>query len=221
MNRKRSGVLVSLFVVLSIYLSGIDNLSPGLNQSPLSILESPPVYKVYLSLILNQESPCETDPRVAEFVRLMRDGEQGRPQMNCHEGLLRGANAKARDLAEQGYFGHRTPAGVWPNAAAESVGCNIPWHWDRNANYIESLVAGTPNAKAAYEALIQSDAHEPHIRGRPPFSEQTNFAIGYYELAGSPYTFYWVIWTAVCNNQINTMRAANIPENETRLLIVR
>jgi uncharacterized protein YkwD len=154
---------------------------------------------IYLPLIFSGQlrDPCTLYSPVDRFMQLMKEGKQGRPSLTCNSALMNGAQAKAKDMAVKGYFAHIAPDGLTPNKSAHDFGCGHPY--DDDGNQIESSLAGTWNADAAYEALIRSPRHRVHIEGEDFFSDQIDFGIGYYELAGSPYTFYWVVWTAPCS----------------------
>lgn len=72
--------------------------------------------------------------------------------------------------------------------------CKLPTEYPENGNSIESLVAGTPNTKIAFEALLRSSGHTDHLLGRNSFfAEQTRIGIAYLEKVDSTYRFYFVI----------------------------
>lgn len=153
---------------------------------------------IYLPIASNQFGACFSSQEVAKFVGLFLNNNQERPILNCNLKLLDGANKKAKDLAKRKYFSHVTPDGIWPNQLVREAGCNLPTSYQNDANYVESIVAGTASGEIAYYSLFNSDSHHDHIVGAEFFESQTEFAIGYFEDKTSPYKFYWVVWTAIC-----------------------
>jgi len=72
--------------------------------------------------------------------------------------------------------------------------CKLPLEYAENGNSIESLVAGTPDTKIAFEALLRSSGHTDHLLGRNSFFvEQTRIGIAYLEKVDSAHRFYFVI----------------------------
>lgn len=149
--------------------------------------------KIYLPSIFN-EVGCIN--RINEpFIKLVKGGLQHRPFLNCDISLLNGANARAADMANKDYFGHIHSNGMHPNEVAVLYGYKLKYE-NLQTNNIESIVAGTRDAEAAYNALFNSEAHKPHIIGKDFFQNQTDFAVGYAENLSSRYKFYWVFWSA-------------------------
>lgn len=151
---------------------------------------------IYLPLIFGKKDPCYLGPQANMFFDFIKNGEQHRPTMQCSEALMKGAQQKAEEMANLDYFDHVSPSGVWPNALALVSGCAHPYQ--ENSNNIESIGAGTPSAKAMYDALFNSPGHHPHIVGEGFFSSQIDYGIGYAFNQNSRYKSYWVFWTSVC-----------------------
>lgn len=129
----------------------------------------------------------------------MSHPDQGRVGMACNAILSRQARSKAVDMAARGYFSHVDPDGYGPNWHVRTAGYNLPsWYGSApDANNIESIAAGYTTAEAAWDAWTSSAGHRPHVLGEPTFwSSQTNFGVGYYYDANSPYKHYWVFMSA-------------------------
>lgn len=91
------------------------------------------------------------------------------------------------------------PDGYGPNKAVTLAGYELPEWWgdDLDANFIESLAAGSPDAASAFNAWISSEGHRIHVLGEVDFfREQTRYGIGYAHVPGSPYTRYYVFVSA-------------------------
>jgi len=72
--------------------------------------------------------------------------------------------------------------------------CRLPAEYPENGNSIESLVAGVRDPIKALEFLLSSPAHADHLLGRNDFfRSQFRCGIGFMEIPGTEYTFYYVI----------------------------
>ena len=130
---------------------------------------------------------------------LMTDPHQRRKQPRCNSALVEAAQARARSMAEEGYFAHCDPTGKCANAYAVEYGCSLPLGYDPRGNNIESIGAGTSDPYVMYGGLLYSSSHVVHILALSPFfADQLDVGVGFYEKPGSPYTYYWSVLTAPC-----------------------
>lgn len=150
---------------------------------------------VYFPLVsLSGISPEE---RLAELLKNHPD--QVRQVMYQDPILTRVAEEKAMDMAVRAYFSHVNPEGVGPNYLVEQAGYSLPvWYCqDLDGNNIESIAGGFATPEDVLSGLLTSEAHRKHLLGESSFfAEQLDYGIGFVEVPGSPYTFYWVIITA-------------------------
>jgi uncharacterized protein YkwD len=145
-------------------------------------------------------SSCATNTQETKLASMAKvDPNQERPKMNCHPILSQVAHARAKDMAQKGYFSHITPDGYGPNFLVAQAGYDLPEWWpdSLSENYIESIAGGYPTAQAAWDAWLHSASHRTHVLGENDFwAEQTNYGMGYVYIEGSPYGHYWVFITA-------------------------
>lgn len=177
-------VLLCLSCLFSAVLAGEDGPDPG--DDPGTGGDS--------------SGQCDFTPLEAAFMRILKaDARQRRAGITCNPVLLRIARARARDMAERGYFSHTNPDGDGPNILLLRAGYALPSWWGnrRDANNIESISAGRATAAAAYQGWMNSPGHRRHVLGEIPFyAGQTVVAIGHYYAAGSTYRHYWVFLSA-------------------------
>ena len=146
--------------------------------------------KVYLPFVSFGLSKQE---QLLNYIKL---GKQNRADFIEAESLMKGAQFKAELMATTNKFGHYID-GHWPNQLASSFGCTHSYQV--LGNQIESIAAGSDDAKAIYEALLNSPQHKDHILGNGFFAEQTNVGVGFAYNKNSTYQYYWVFWSADCN----------------------
>ena len=158
-----------------------------------------------LLLLLAPTGGAQADT-TKETVRLAylisQDFKQQRAYMVEDATLADVAQSRAEDMAARGYFSHTNPDGNGANTLLRSAGYVLPSNYDQSAdgNNVESIAAGQTNPKAAFDALVQSPSHRPHILGEDPyFREQTCYGIGHVYSPGSVYGHYWVVLTAPRN----------------------
>lgn len=141
-----------------------------------------------------------TDPKIAEWVKIaMNDSRQQRKGMRADPILMAVARDRALDMAQRSYFNHTNPDGFGPNHFVRLAGYNLPSHYPTrpDANSCESIMAGSGDAIACWDAWMRSVGHKKHVCGEIDFfREQLDFGIGRVELKGSPYTFYWCFLSA-------------------------
>lgn len=135
-------------------------------------------------------------PEIASFVNILRTSpEQKRASLRCDPALMKAAQAKALDMATRKYAAHVDPDGRGMNYHARQAGYILPQGYgiELPANNIESISAGATGGVRTWQSWMDSSKHKMHLAGIDPFfQEQTDFGIGRAEVAGSPYTFYWV-----------------------------
>jgi uncharacterized protein YkwD len=138
--------------------------------------------------------------READLARiLVEDRSQRRPRLTRNAVLDSVARARARDMAERGYFSHVNPDGLGPNALVRAAGYALSPEYDARpaGNDIEAAAAGSPSAAAAWRWFMDSPRHRPHLLGRDSRGvAQTEFGIGYTWRPQSKYGHYWVVLIA-------------------------
>ncbi len=81
---------------------------------------------------------------------------QGLPLLSENEALMKAAQAKADDMAKNGYFAHTSPSGV------------TPWYWVKQSGYGyrlagENLAIRFTNAESQEKAWMESVKHKENI----------------------------------------------------------
>lgn len=124
---------------------------------------------------------------------------QKRRIMRCDPILARVARAKALDMAARGYFSHVTPNGDGPNRLVRRAGYKLPslYHSGKKANNVEVIAAGYETAAEAWQSWVDSRKHRPLVLGLSAFHQaQSDYGVGFAEVGGSRYRYYWVLITA-------------------------
>lgn len=162
------------------------------------ILADPPGYvgtrgNVYLPFVTS-----EPVNQVAAFYRLLTDDQrQRRSSVGTCAQLEAAAEWKAQDIIANGYWAHQAANGEWPNATVRRFGCNLPSEYGDNWNGVESLVAGSPDAIAMFNALAGSPSHRAHLFGLNEFFRaQTHMGVAV--AAGGKWGWVWVVMIAEC-----------------------
>lgn len=170
-----------------IYLPHIASNPPS-QPTPKPTPTSPPSPRV-----------CGMSAEAAEFVRLLvTDSRQQRRVLRCHPALVLAAQRRAESMAQNDYFGHVDPAGVWPNAYAREAGCALPWFYG-STNNVESITAGSLNVAASFEALARSLGHKIHVFGEDSFfREQDAVGVAVAYNPDSRHKWYWSVIIARC-----------------------
>ncbi|MEM7334606.1 MAG: CAP domain-containing protein [Chloroflexota bacterium] len=154
---------------------------------------------IYLPLISNPDE-CDLNSQEKTLADLViNDANQGRPSMTCDPILAQVARERAIDMAERSYFGHTNPDGFGPNYLVKDAGYELPsWYSnDNDGNNIESIGAGYTSANGVWAGWLGSSGHRVHLLAESSFwQSQTNYGIGYYYDANSPYRHYWVFISA-------------------------
>jgi hypothetical protein len=145
----------------------------------------------------NRTAECFGHPAAYEFYRLLTEDErQERPQLVCCETLVLAAAWRTMTLAT-GMWGHVDADGIWANDYARRAGCVLPADYAEAGNNIESIAAGSPDARAIFEALARSKSHSDHLFGRGEFFQRQT-RIGIAVAQGGQYGWYWSILIAQC-----------------------
>jgi hypothetical protein len=148
---------------------------------------------VYLPLI----AVAPVDP-VADFCRLLAgDRRQQRPHLELCPMLQQAAIWRAYGLANGEPWDHVDSHGVTPNEYARRAGCRLPDDYAERGNNVESLVAGSSDAAAMFNALAGSTKHADHLFGRGWFQKQDRFGVALCE-GGEPYRWYWCVMIGQC-----------------------
>jgi len=160
-------------------------------------------HKIFLPVISGKEAEvvdatpsCALNEQELRIEALMRaHPEQGRATLACNPILSAVARARAQDMGQRAYFNHVNPDGFGPNHLARQAGYPLPAEYSTapNGNNIESIGAGAGDADGMWNGWMQSSKHLSHILGQEDFfAEQTEYGIGFAQVPGSPYQFYWV-----------------------------
>lgn len=146
---------------------------------------------IFLPIISTPPVVADLNDKAQEFFDILKkDGRQQRPLMEWSENLARAAAIRTSSLARLNYWAHCEPNGPCPNEVARSVGCVFPFDYSERGNNIESLVAGTPDVKVAFDALANSPSHRDHMFGVGSFLERQN-RVGIHVRYDSSSTFKW------------------------------
>jgi len=140
-------------------------------------------YKLYAPILMHQRRyPCFTNQEAAELLRLMIDDHaQQRKSPRCDELVTKVAQMRADDMVTRNYFGHITPEGHGANFYLAQVGC-LPTWYPQDGNTVESITLNYHTPQAAWNALVVSRGHRPHVLGMHPFfAAQVAIGVGYAE----------------------------------------
>jgi hypothetical protein len=126
--------------------------------------------RVYLPIVAGyQIYPCYTNAMSAELMRLMiTDRVQQRRSPKCNDLVTKVAQARADDMIANEYFSHRDRTGHGANWYLAQVGCLPAWY-PADGNTVESITLNYHTAQAAWNALVSSKGHRPHVLGLHPF----------------------------------------------------
>lgn len=142
-------------------------------------------------------SASQAEERLAQLI--IQDPNQKRPSMKRNSILAKVARQRAEDMARRNYFSHTNPDGFGPNYLVKQAGYVLPDHYDQSpsGNNIESIAAGSATAEETKEMWLNSQGHRTHMLGEIDFyAEQIEYGIGYANVPGSDYRYYWVLLTA-------------------------
>ena len=123
------------------------------------------------------------------------------------------ARERAADMARRHYFDHIDPDGHGANYLVRTAGYVLPAGYPGDGNNLESIAAGGSTASTTWSDWMGSPDHKRHLLGEIDFfAEQTSYGVGYYEDAGAPYRFYWVVITAPAMPRSTTIAIASPAE---------
>ena len=136
--------------------------------------------RVYAPVVMMADYPCHTNGMAAELMRLMiEDRVQQRKSPRCNELVTKVAQARADDMVTRGYFSHWTPEGRGANFFLAQVGCLPAWY-PQDGNTVESITLNYHTPQAAWNALVSSQGHRPHVLGMHPFfAAQVAIGVGW------------------------------------------
>lgn len=145
-------------------------------------------------------APLDAEEQAFANLMINASGQRrDRALMKPDARLVSVARARAKDMADRGYFSHVNPEGNGPNQLVKNTGYPLPAHYttSRSLNTIESITAGSSSAANAWATFLASSPHKRHLLAEDSFyRDQTTFGIGHYYSAGSRYKHYWVVITA-------------------------
>ncbi len=156
-----------------------------------------------LLLPLSAITPNARETQLANLIE--NDSEQERTEMVYDPTLHLVARKKAEDLGNRAYGAHVDPDGYGPNIAVTLAGFTLPSFYpiNKDDNNIEAIIAGTDfeSPTEALEGWRGSPTHRPQIfgltvNGNPFFKTQTRYGVGYANVPGSPFTYYYVFISA-------------------------
>lgn len=125
-----------------------------------------------------------------------------RPPLAVNDKLFASAGGHAEEMAQFNYFNHQSQVtGKWPNQMALDQGYQLPSFFAGDANYIESIAAGTfySQAQDALNALlidagVPSLGHRNHLLGIDSFNaDNREIGVGHAFNSTSTYDNYWAI----------------------------
>lgn len=125
--------------------------------------------RVYAPVVMMADYPCHTNGMAAELMRLMiEDRVQQRKSPRCNDLVTKVAQMRADDMVTRNYFSHWTPEGHGANFFLAQVGCLPSWY-PQDGNTVESITLNYHTPQAAWNALVSSKGHRPHVLGMHPF----------------------------------------------------
>lgn len=138
--------------------------------------------------------------------RMKSASGQGRPSLKFDPILSQVARERAMDLAKRRYFSHTNPDGHGVNYLVRKAGYVLPDWYPSDGNNLESIAAGRATSGTTWSDWMGSPDHKRHLLAEEDFFvEQTAYGVGYYEEAGTPYRYYWVVLTAPPMPQVATV----------------
>lgn len=102
-------------------------------------------------------------------------------------------------MAERGYFAHVTPEGEGANRIVSRAGYALPdpYGTKESANNIEAIASGKATADATWQVWMDSPRHKAQLLGTAPFyRDQSDYGVGFADVKGSRYRFFWVLIAA-------------------------
>ncbi len=192
----RQMLTATLVTILAIWLT------------PLSVYADPAtgVHQIFLPVVTKtevipaSEPACELNDQEKRIEELFRTHpEQQRATLICNPTLASVARARAEDMGRRAYFAHVNPDGQGPNYLVRQAGYVLPdsYSQEMSGNNIESIGAGAADADGMWGPWMGSEKHNTHLLGKTDFfAEQIQYGIGFAQVPGSPYQYYWVFISA-------------------------
>lgn len=119
-----------------------------------------------------------------------------------NDDLFDSAEFHSNEMATHNYFGHQSQVtGDWPNKMVRDQGYDLPAAWTSNANYVESIAAGTV-IDTPIEAMnllivdqgVPSLGHRIHLLSiGASHADDHEIGVGHSYNAASTYSNYWAI----------------------------
>ncbi|MBX3015728.1 MAG: hypothetical protein KF832_29685 [Caldilineaceae bacterium] len=163
-------------------------------------------HHLFLPLVLTgpsvqaSETVCQLNEQEQRLDELFRThAEQQRTSLTCNAKLTAVARARAEDMGRRAYFNHVNPDGHGPNYLVRQAGYVLAdgYGQELTSNNIESIGAGPNGADSMWNAWMGSEKHSTHLLGKTGFfAEQIEYGIGFVQVPGSPYQYYWVFISA-------------------------
>lgn len=180
-------------ILLVLFLTGCVRWMPIKEQHK-------PVYQgaVFIPWLVGDDWICGENRQANILATILITAPwQERPELECNKKLTRIAQARAAYIATWGGItGHIDRDGVNTNEWVEARGYDLPSHYGKTSNNIESLAYGYPSAMWAMTGLLASPDHHTHIVGHGFYNNQSQMGVGYAFVGGTKYTRYYVIITA-------------------------
>lgn len=151
--------------------------------------------RVWLPIV----ATAPADPVGAFYDMLLNDARQQRPRLEVCKVLEAGAAMRAWGLAHGEPFLHTDSQGRHANKIARSLGCNLPPVYADDANYVESLCAGSADVQVMFDSLANSPSHRVHLFGLADFYKvQHHVGVGMAENPDAEFRWYFCVWIAAC-----------------------
>jgi uncharacterized protein YkwD len=174
-----------IFIILVCTLPAFHHSDP--------VIEKEEAQKAFLFLNKIRTQP---EQHLAQFSFLK--GMVPRAALKWNDTLAKVAEARAMDLAKRKYFAHVDQEGFGVNHYINAAGYVLPKEWiaEKNANYFESLSAGSVSGIDAISNLLidantPSLGHRKHLLGLTTWdSSLVDIGIGYVNAPSSPYSSY-------------------------------
>lgn len=121
-----------------------------------------------------------------------------RQPLAWNHSLAASAHFHSNEMATFNYFSHTSEVtGIQPNQNARENGYPLPTSWPDEANFIESIAAGTSTARDTLRLFINSEGHRNHLMGVGDFfGANREGGVGYAFNDSSRYRHYWTVHLA-------------------------
>ncbi|MDJ0654936.1 MAG: hypothetical protein QNJ40_12315 [Xanthomonadales bacterium] len=129
------------------------------------------------------------------LVELVSHPDQRRSGLRCDRTLHKFARERAEDMARRGYFSHRTPERLGPNALLREFGYPLPDSYRGPlGNSVESILGGIRDPESVWREFLGSTVHREHLLGHDEFFEsQDEVGVAHVRAIDSKHVDYWVV----------------------------